>query len=117
MDKAELLQLNHTQFPSLGIFVSKRLEIEKIKTTFIMIFKSCIQGGLNFFKFQLFLLTKVLREEILFAANSALVCFQLSLWANRADLGRSENFFNFAKVSYFCECFFIFSWTKKVVIM
>ena len=36
MDKAELLQLNHTQFPSLGIFVSKRLEIEKIKTTFII---------------------------------------------------------------------------------
>ena len=32
--KAELLQLNRTQFPSLGFFV-KKLEIEKTKTTFI----------------------------------------------------------------------------------
>ena len=35
-DKAELLQLNRTQFPSLGIFVSKKYEIEKTKTTFII---------------------------------------------------------------------------------
>ena len=35
-DKAQLLQLNRTQFPSLGIFVSKMLEIKKTKTTFIM---------------------------------------------------------------------------------
>ena len=34
--KAELLQLNRTQFLSLGIFVSKKLEIEKTKTTFII---------------------------------------------------------------------------------
>ena len=34
--KAELLQLNRTQFPSLGIFVSKKLEIKKTKTTFII---------------------------------------------------------------------------------
>ena len=34
--KAELLQLNRTQFSSLGIFFSKKLEIEKTKTTFII---------------------------------------------------------------------------------
>ena len=34
--KAELLQLNRTQFPSMGIFISKKLEIEKTKTTFII---------------------------------------------------------------------------------
>jgi hypothetical protein len=33
--KAELLQLNPTQFPSLGFFLVKKLEIEKTKTTFI----------------------------------------------------------------------------------
>ena len=27
--KAELLQLNHTQFPSLGIFVGKKVENQK----------------------------------------------------------------------------------------
>ena len=35
-DKAELLQLNYTQFSSLGIFIVKKLEIEKTKTTFII---------------------------------------------------------------------------------
>ena len=34
--KAELLQLNRIQFPSLGIFLVKKLEIEKTKTTFII---------------------------------------------------------------------------------
>jgi hypothetical protein len=34
--KAELLQLNRTQFPSLGIFVSKKVENQKTKTTFII---------------------------------------------------------------------------------
>ena len=28
-DKAELLQLNHTQFPSLGFFVSKKVRNQK----------------------------------------------------------------------------------------
>ena len=36
VSKAELLQLNRTQFSSLGIFISKKLEIEKTKTTFII---------------------------------------------------------------------------------
>ena len=34
--KAELLQLNCTQFPSLGIFVSKKVGNQKTKTTFII---------------------------------------------------------------------------------
>ena len=34
--KAELLLLNCTQFHSLGIFVSKKLEIEKTKATFVI---------------------------------------------------------------------------------
>ena len=34
--KAELLQLNCTQFPSLEIFVSKKLEIQKTKTTWFI---------------------------------------------------------------------------------
>ena len=34
--KAELLQLNHTQFSSLGIFVSKKIGNRKTKTTFII---------------------------------------------------------------------------------
>ena len=34
--KAELLQLNRTQFPSLGIFVSKKVGNQKTKTTFII---------------------------------------------------------------------------------
>jgi hypothetical protein len=33
---AELLQLNRTQFPSLGIFVSKKVGNQKTKTTFII---------------------------------------------------------------------------------
>ena len=57
MIKANLLQLNHTQFPSLRIFVSKKSwKIEKTTTTFIICisFKSCILGGLSFFEIQLF---------------------------------------------------------------
>ena len=34
--KAELLQLNHTQLPSLGFFVSKNVGNQKTKTTFII---------------------------------------------------------------------------------
>ena len=45
--KAELLQLNRTQFPSLGILLVKELEIEKTKTT-------CILVGLSFSEIQLF---------------------------------------------------------------
>ena len=51
--KAELLQVGiffRSQFPSLGIFINKKLEIEKTKTTFIICisFKSYILGGLIF---------------------------------------------------------------------
>ena len=55
-NKAELLQLNCTQFPSLEIFVSKKVGNQKTKTTFIIhiSFKSCIFSGLCFFDFQLF---------------------------------------------------------------
>ena len=35
-NKAELLKLNRTQFPSLGFLLVKKLEIEKTKTTFII---------------------------------------------------------------------------------
>ena len=39
--KAELLQLNHTQFPSMGIFVSKKVANQKNKDNFYHIrFKS-----------------------------------------------------------------------------
>ena len=34
--KAELLQLNRTQLPSLGIFVNKKVGNRKTKTTFII---------------------------------------------------------------------------------
>ena len=36
LSKTELLQLIDTQFPSLAIFVSEKVEIEKTKTTFII---------------------------------------------------------------------------------
>ena len=50
-----LLQLNRTQFPSLGIFVSKKVGNPKNKDHFCYnSFKSCIQGGLSLFDFQLF---------------------------------------------------------------
>ena len=53
--KAELLQLNRTQFSSLGIFVSKKVENQKNYDHFYYIsFKSCILGGLSFFEIQLF---------------------------------------------------------------
>ena len=51
--KAELLQLNRTQFPSLGIFISKKVGNRKNYDHFYYIsFKSCILGGLIFFKIQ-----------------------------------------------------------------
>ena len=36
LSKAELLLLNRTQFSSLGIFISKKVENRKTKTTFII---------------------------------------------------------------------------------
>ena len=61
--KAELLQLNRTQFPSLEIFISKNVGNRKNEVHFYYIsFKSCILGDLSFFDFQLFLLRKNLRE-------------------------------------------------------
>ena len=47
-DKAELLQLNRTQFPSLGIFVGKKVGNQKTKTTFII---SVLKGGLRLNEF------------------------------------------------------------------
>ena len=40
-----------TQFPSLGIFINKKLEIKKTKTTFIISVLNIVYllGGLNFF--------------------------------------------------------------------
>ena len=55
--KAELLQLNRTQFPSLGIFVSKKVgNRKKTKTTFIISVLKVVYllGGLIFSKIQLF---------------------------------------------------------------
>ena len=52
--KAELLQLNRTQFSSLGIFISKKVGNRKIKTTFIISVLKVVLGGLTFFDFQLF---------------------------------------------------------------
>ena len=53
--KVELLQLNRTQFPSLVIFVSKKVGNGEKKDHFYYIsFKSCILGGLSFFEIQLF---------------------------------------------------------------
>ena len=49
LTKAELLQLNRTQFPSLGIFVSKKVGNRKNYNHFYYTsFKSCILGGLSF---------------------------------------------------------------------
>ena len=48
--KAELLQLNRTQFSSLGIFISKKVGNRKNYIGY----ESCILGGLSFFDFQLF---------------------------------------------------------------
>ena len=57
ISKAELLQLNRTQFPSLGIFVRKKLEIEKTKTTFIIsVLKVLYYVALVFSKIKLFYL-------------------------------------------------------------
>ena len=54
--KAELLLLNCTQFPSLGIFVSKKLEIEKTKTTFIIsVLKAVYKVPLVFSKSNFFI--------------------------------------------------------------
>jgi hypothetical protein len=51
---AELLQLNRTQFSSLGNFVSKKIVNQKTNTAFIVSVLSCILGGLSFLNFQLF---------------------------------------------------------------
>ena len=53
--KAELLQLNHTQFPSLRIFVGKKSwKSKKLGPPWNPSLKSCILDGLTFFDFQLF---------------------------------------------------------------
>ena len=53
--KAELLQLNRTQFPSLGIFVSKKVaNRKKLDHFYYITFKSYILDGLSFFEIQRF---------------------------------------------------------------
>ena len=53
--KTELLQLNRTQCPSLGIFVNKKVGNQKTKTTFIIsVLKVVCQDVLVFFEIQLF---------------------------------------------------------------
>ena len=48
-NKAESLQLNRTQFPSLRIFVSKKVGNRKNKDhVYYFSFKSCILSGLSF---------------------------------------------------------------------
>ena len=51
LSKAELLQLNCTQFPFLGIFVGNRKNQDRF---YYISVKSCILGGLSFLDFQLF---------------------------------------------------------------
>ena len=61
--KAELLQLNRTQFLSLGIFVSKKVGDRKKSDHFYYIsFKSCFLGGPSFFPNPTFLSIKIPRE-------------------------------------------------------
>jgi hypothetical protein len=61
--KAELLQLNQTQFPSLGIFVSKKVgNQKKTKTTFIISVLKMYSMWSYFFQNPTFLLTKIPRE-------------------------------------------------------
>ena len=61
--KDELMQLNHTQFPSLGIFVCKKVGNFKNEDHFHYVsFKSCILGGLSFFRNPTFFLIKIPRE-------------------------------------------------------
>ena len=56
LSKAELLQLNRTQFPSLGLLLVKKLEIEKNKTTFIIsVFKVVYYVVLVFSIFNFFI--------------------------------------------------------------
>ena len=56
MSKAELLQLNRTQFPSLGIFVNEKVGNRKNQYHFYYIsFKSCILGGLSILKSNFFI--------------------------------------------------------------
>ena len=60
--KAELLQLNRTQFPSLGIFVSKKVGNQKNKTTFIISVLKVVYWMVLVFSISNFLLIKIPRE-------------------------------------------------------
>ena len=63
ISKAELLLLNCTQFPSLGIFVSKKSrKSKKLRPLVLISFKSCILGGPSFVQFPTFLVIKIHRE-------------------------------------------------------
>ena len=55
--KAELLRLNHTQFPSLGIFVSKKVGNQKTEGYFIS-FKNCMLRWSYFFRVPTFFIYK-----------------------------------------------------------
>ena len=54
--KAKLLQLNGTQFPSLEIFVIKKVGNKKKQYVPLLLyqFKGCMLGGLSFLEIQLF---------------------------------------------------------------
>ena len=59
MFKAELLQLNRTQFPSLGILLVKMLEIEKTKTAFIISILEVVYQVVLVFSIIYFFLMKI----------------------------------------------------------
>ena len=58
INKAELLQLNCTQFSSLGIFLVKMLEIEKTKTTFNISVLNVVYWVVLFFLISNFFINK-----------------------------------------------------------
>jgi predicted MFS family arabinose efflux permease len=59
--KAELLQLNRTQFSSMGIFISKK--VGNRKTTFIISVLKVVYLVVLVFRFPTFLLIRIPREE------------------------------------------------------
>ena len=85
---------SRTDFLPWEFLLIKKLEIQKTKTTFIICisFKSCMVGGLCFFKFQFFLLPKVLKEGNLFTKKGSYYCkFGFRTEVFRSFFGRIEN--------------------------
>ena len=89
LSKAELLKLKQTEFPSLGIFVCKKVGNFKNEDHFHYVsFKSFILGGLSFFRNPTFFLIKITKEgnwvqnRIPSCGHSALVKIAIgSIWA------------------------------------